>query len=67
MPYKTLSCIKPKILDTYVGERSSQDMTARQNTVTPASVLPSGKKTVPSVCNYYAESIFRLAISPQFM
>ena len=33
-----------KILHTYVGERSSQDMTARQNTVTPTSVLPSGKK-----------------------
>ena len=34
----------PKILYTYVGEQSSQDVTARQNTVTPASVLPSGKK-----------------------
>ena len=30
-------------------------MTARQNTVTPAGVLASGK-TVPSVCNYYTES-----------
>ena len=34
----------PKILYKYVGERSSQDMTARQNAVTPASVLPSGEK-----------------------
>ena len=37
----------PKILYTYVGKRSSQDMTARQNTVTPANVLPSGKKQCP--------------------
>ena len=43
--------IAAKILYTYVGEQSSQDMTTRQNTVTPASVLPPGIK-LPSVCNY---------------
>ena len=38
-----LVSITSKILYTYVWEQSSHDMTARQNTVTPASVLPSNQ------------------------
>ena len=39
---------KSKILYTYVWGQSSQDMTARQKTVTPASVLPSGNHQTPA-------------------
>ena len=49
-------------------EQSSQDMTALIcYYVTHLDWLHSWWPDVPSVCNYYTESMFKLAISPQFM
>ena len=59
--------MKAKILYTYVGERSSQDMTALVcYYVTHLDWWHSWWPNVPSVCNYHAESMFRLDISPYF-
>ena len=52
-----------KILHMYVWGQSSQDMTARQNTVTPASVLPSGKKQ----CPVYVTTIQNLCLGLLFL
>ena len=64
----SVNLVHPKILYTYVWERSSQDVTALIcYYVTHLDWWCSWWPDVPSVWDYYAESMFRLAISLTFV